>query len=68
MLCAACPSLKSGQPPPTAAGMEEGGVCAWDLEEAPSRHPHEAVEGRRLCTRRPSYTNEGQVGVQGQRC
>ena len=38
--------------------MEEGGICLWDLEEADSRHPSEAVGGAQLCTRRPAYTTE----------
>ena len=38
--------------------MEEGGICLWDLEEAESRHPSEAVGGAQLCTRRPAYTTE----------
>lgn len=40
------------------SGMEEGGVCLWDLEEPESRHPTEVVGGSPLCTRRPSYTSE----------
>ena len=40
------------------SGMEEGGICLWDLEEAESRHPSEAVGGAQLCTRRPAYTTE----------
>ncbi|GLC72440.1 hypothetical protein PLESTF_001247900 [Pleodorina starrii] len=40
------------------AGMEEGGVCAWDLEEPESRHPQEQVGGATLFLRRPSYTTE----------
>ncbi|KXZ56466.1 hypothetical protein GPECTOR_1g417 [Gonium pectorale] len=40
------------------AGMEEGGVCAWDLEEPDSRHPLEVVGGVGMFTRRPSYTTE----------
>ncbi|PNG99314.1 WD repeat domain-containing protein, partial [Tetrabaena socialis] len=40
------------------AGMDEGGVCAWDLEEPDSRHPLEQVGGVGLFTRRPSYTTE----------
>ncbi|GFR41343.1 hypothetical protein Agub_g2028 [Astrephomene gubernaculifera] len=40
------------------AGMEEGGVCAWDLEEPDSRHPLESINGLTLFTRRPSYTTE----------
>ncbi|EFJ44849.1 hypothetical protein VOLCADRAFT_94869 [Volvox carteri f. nagariensis] len=40
------------------AGMEEGGVCAWDLEEPESRHPMEQVGGVNMSLRRPSYTTE----------
>ncbi|GAX75539.1 hypothetical protein CEUSTIGMA_g2982.t1 [Chlamydomonas eustigma] len=40
------------------AGMEEGGVCLWDLEESESLHPTESVGGRSICTRRPAYTTE----------
>mmetsp|Transcript_7254 Transcript_7254/g.15826 ORF Transcript_7254/g.15826 Transcript_7254/m.15826 type:complete len:708 (+) Transcript_7254:280-2403(+) len=40
------------------AGMEEGGLCVWDLEEAEGRHPIEVVGGRPLVTRRPSYSTE----------
>ncbi|GLI68764.1 hypothetical protein VaNZ11_013255 [Volvox africanus] len=40
------------------AGMEEGGVCAWDLDEPESRHPMERVDGANMYLRRPSYTTE----------
>lgn len=40
------------------AGMEEGGVCAWDLDEPEGRHPMEEVGGQYLLTRRPSYSTE----------
>ncbi|KAG2446162.1 hypothetical protein HXX76_000757 [Chlamydomonas incerta] len=40
------------------AGMEEGGVCAWDLEEAEGRHPSEKVGDATVFTRRPAYTTE----------
>eukprot|EP00798_Chlamydomonas_sp_ICE-L_P001605 gene1605-32994_t len=49
------------------AGMEEGGVCAWDLEESESRHPVEQVGSRTMVTRRPSYSTEflADVGTSG---
>ncbi|KAG2440517.1 hypothetical protein HYH02_010395 [Chlamydomonas schloesseri] len=40
------------------AGMEEGGVCAWDLDEPEGRHPPEQVGDVTVFTRRPSYTTE----------
>eukprot|EP00198_Chlamydomonas_reinhardtii_P013195 XP_001702532.1 flagellar associated protein [Chlamydomonas reinhardtii] len=40
------------------AGMEEGGVCAWDLEEPESRHPSEKVGDATVFTRRPAYSTE----------
>lgn len=48
------------------AGMEEGGVCAWQLDEPASRHPTETVSGgdgdaaaqTTVVTRRPSYSTE----------
>ncbi|MEW5309464.1 MAG: hypothetical protein WDW38_001352 [Sanguina aurantia] len=45
------------------AGMEEGGICVWDLEETASRHPTESVGGSLVVLRRPSYTTEGSSEV-----
>jgi hypothetical protein len=45
--------------------MQEGGVCAWDLEEPASRHPQELVGGgESVAGRRPSYTTEGSTGAE----
>ncbi|KAJ9525754.1 hypothetical protein QJQ45_003427 [Haematococcus lacustris] len=50
-------------PPPAShlvfAGMEEGGVCAWDLDEPSSRHPSELLGGKPTPARRPSFSTEG---------
>ncbi len=43
------------------AGMEEGGVCAWDLEEPASRHPQDKVGGQVWALRRPAFTSEAEV-------
>lgn len=40
------------------AGMEEGGVYLWDLEESAARHPTEQVGGQALVVRRPSYSTD----------
>ena len=40
------------------AGMEEGGVYLWDLEESAARHPTEQIGGQALVVRRPSYTTD----------
>jgi len=58
------------------AGMAEGGVCVWDLEELPARHPMETIHsfpsnmkqqdhnqgGEAIIARRPSYSTEGSLG------
>eukprot|EP00967_Tisochrysis_lutea_P097217 scaffold142725_cov20-Tisochrysis_lutea.AAC.4 len=56
--------------------MAEGGVCVWDLEELPARHPMETIHsfpsnmkqqdhnqgGEAIIARRPSYSTEGSLG------
>jgi hypothetical protein len=64
----------------TNAGMAEGGVCVWDLEELPVRHPIEIIspttsrdtqqqdqkqQGESVVARRPSYSTEGVGGGGG---
>ena len=43
------------RPDLVAAGMEEGGLCLWDLREAASSHPVERVGKRDVAGRRPSF-------------
>ena len=40
------------------AGMEEGGVYLWDLEESAARHPTHQVGSQTIVVRRPSYTTD----------
>lgn len=49
------------QPHTLAAGMEEGGVCAWDLSEPAGSHPQEQMGGSCWTARRPAYTTEAHV-------
>ncbi|KAG1661081.1 hypothetical protein FOA52_004543 [Chlamydomonas sp. UWO 241] len=51
------------------AGMDEGGLCVWDLEEPAARHPVETLPeaggkdtGTLVC-RRPAFTTEGMLSL-----
>jgi len=46
-----------------AAGLDDGGVCVWDLRERASRHAAEVVGGERLPLRAPAYSTEQSAGV-----
>jgi len=71
LVCEGAPSCATFGPPPAThlvfAGMEEGGVCAWDLEEPAGRHPVEVFSGGSdvVPARRPSYTTEGSTDAGG---
>ena len=43
------------------AGMAEGGVCVWDLEELPVRHPTEVISPFTSDTQ-PQQDQQGQRG------
>lgn len=41
-----------------AAGMQEGGLCLWDCEEAASRSASCSIDGSPVQYQRPTYTTE----------
>ncbi|CAG9461640.1 unnamed protein product [Pedinophyceae sp. YPF-701] len=44
-------------------GMEEGGICAYDLREPANEHAFAEVAGATVAARRPTYTTEAEVTV-----
>ncbi len=49
------------------AGMQEGGLCLWDYEEADSRSSFCNVDGASVQCQRPTFTSEchGSPGMAG---
>ena len=49
------------------AGMQEGGLCLWDCEEADSRSSSYDAEGTSVHCQRPTFTSEchGSPGMAG---
>jgi len=55
----ACCCMGPGKSQLAFAGMEDGGICVWDLREPGSMHkPLQAAGGAVHLTRRPTYSTE----------